>query len=120
MASMAEAADIPFRTYVAIDMGETWPRINNLTAIARALGVPVSRLFRDASWQPTPAEALEILRKVVERSSNYSHPSSLTLSSAEDPRISRILDILTRHPNAIPQVLVAVEEIETALNKVLT
>lgn len=109
MASMAEAADIPFRTYVAIDMGETWPRIDNLAAIAEALGVPVSRLFRDKDSEPTPAEALEILRRLIE-----SQPKGRTLSGiAEDPRISRIMDILTRHPVAITQVLATIRSYST-------
>jgi len=104
MAVVAEAAGLPFRTYVSIDMGDTWPRIDNLGAIAKALGVPVSRLFRDKDSEPTPSEALEILRRLIESQPKTRHSPI----GKEDPRIARIVDALTKNPGAISEVLAAI------------
>lgn len=65
-ASLARRAGMPYRTYVSIEGGERWPRLENLEAIAAALGVPVSRLFRDPTEKASPKEALAVIAALIE------------------------------------------------------
>lgn len=62
-AELAELANIPFRTYQNLEGGTYWPEYKNVRAIAAALGVPETRLFKDPDLEASPEEALEVLRK---------------------------------------------------------
>ena len=63
--TMADLAGIPFPTYRAIELGISWPELANLEAIAKALEVPVARLFQEFVIQISPKQALKVLEDYV-------------------------------------------------------
>ncbi len=84
-ADLAEAAGVSVPTIQRVESNQTWPEIENLKAIARALKRTASELFRDPSGaenldtmkiemfkrilKAEPVE-LEVLLKVIRRSSD--------------------------------------------------
>lgn len=71
-ADIAEAANIPLRSYQHAESGII-PQQPNREAIAKAFGVPTNALFIDSKLSTGPvvrevsaAEALEVLRRFVE------------------------------------------------------
>lgn len=68
-ADMASLAGIPFPSYRAFEYGRI-PQGENLAALAAALGVSETALFLDPDLvrEPTPEQALEVIRRLVEAS----------------------------------------------------
>lgn len=82
-AEMAELAGIPFRTYQGAEYG-AMPKPETLAAIAKALGVPESKLF-EVPRKATPAEEQEVLDRAIE---------GLKFIALLTPAQRRIFDIL--------------------------
>lgn len=101
MAAIAELAGIPYRTYQDIESGIRWPRVENLESIAKALGVPVTRLFRDEAEMP-PEDALNVLARAV----NLGHAIN------ENSPITRVRRVMEEHPECVPFVLKVIEPYE--------
>lgn len=59
--AFAQLIGIPYRTFQNIELGNNWPELPNLKAIARGLGVAPEKLFSGGANQPTPHEALEVV-----------------------------------------------------------
>lgn len=91
MVELAEAAGMPYRTYVSIEGGERWPRVENLEAIAKALSVPVTRLFQDPALKPTPEEALAIIGEALRESKPASGVDSRISRAMEDPNTAELI-----------------------------
>lgn len=65
---IAEAADIPYRTYQEMETGRM-SRPKNIAAVAKALGVPETRLFLDPDLldvRPTVQTALKVVQEHIE------------------------------------------------------
>jgi transcriptional regulator with XRE-family HTH domain len=66
---LAERSGLSKRTYVGIELGDSWPQLSNLEAIAKALGVPVNALFLDpdlSAAQFSPQAALAVLKEYID------------------------------------------------------
>lgn len=106
MAAIAELSAIPYRTYQDIESGTRWPRVENLESIAGALGVTVSRLFRDES-EMQPEDALRILTRAV-------HLGHTLREESIGTRVQKVLDA---HPEALPFVLAVISPYESKADK---
>lgn len=93
MADLAEASGLPYRTYQSIEDGSRWPRVENLDAIAKALGVPPARLFQDPALKPTTAEAIAVIQAALSTPAIVLAPRIARLLSAIDAKSSLLDDL---------------------------
>lgn len=63
---LAEAASVSLRMLQDIEGQNSWPSPEMIEKLAKALGIDEARLFRDPKIEPTPQEALVVLRKALE------------------------------------------------------
>ena len=66
--TLAECLGVATETIQNWEAGRRFPEPYNIDRLAAALGVPAARLFTNEPIQPTPEEALEVLRRFVESS----------------------------------------------------
>lgn len=67
-AEMAERAGVPLRSYQKMESAEVVPHADTRKMLASNLGVSEPSPFLDPDLtEPTPEQALEVLRKLVEK-----------------------------------------------------
>ncbi len=103
MAEIAEAADIPYRTYQDIEGGERWPRVENLEAIAGALGVAVTELLADSRKKPTPSA--DVLAKALVEALD----AIMAVVSENSPRVTRLLSAIDADPTILDSLEVVID-----------
>ena len=64
---LAAAAEVSLAVIKSVEAENSLPELPNLEKIAAALRVPPTKLFQDSSLEPTPAEALKVITKIVQR-----------------------------------------------------
>ncbi len=112
MAEIAEAADIPYRTYQDIEGGERWPRVENLEAIAGALGVAVTELLADSRKKPTPsADVLAKLERLLSaiRQNPVALDAIMAVVSENSPRVTRLLSAIDADPTILDSLEVVID-----------
>lgn len=88
---MAEAAGLPFRTYQNMEQGAI-PQAQTLEMVAKAFGVPETRLFLDLDLveRPTPEDALAVITNLVRA---FAAPSAESLSPVKRTALSKLASL---------------------------
>jgi transcriptional regulator with XRE-family HTH domain len=103
-AELAEAVEMSETSIGLLERGKVWPEYETLEAIADALKVPIAAFFdiKSEPVKPSPAEALDVLRQVIE-SDKPRFPAS-----AEVEDLSPLL--LNAKPEVLKRVKILLEE----------
>lgn len=64
--ALATLAGFQAVSYGRWESGKSWPEPDTIESLARALGVPESRLFYDSSAHMSPRDALKVLTDLVD------------------------------------------------------
>ncbi len=105
---------MPFRTFQSIEAGLNWPELHNLEAIASALNVEVTDLFREpfSRRRITPKEALEVINAAFRKLSSQPMISISSDHADADETVAEVNNLLkSSHPVAINNVSDEVQEL---------